>query len=186
MKCPVCSYIFKSGNVCPGCGTDIVLYNKTRNISDKLYNSGLKCAEERDLTGAIEYLSRSVMVNKFNTKARNLLGLVYFEKGLVANALREWVVSSNLDKKDKTASEYLEKLQKNARELEKMNDAIRLYNLAIQYMNQHSEDLALIQLKKAVSYNPKFVDAYNLAALCNMANGNNTAAEPFVKTSALS
>jgi len=181
VKCPVCSYIFKSGNVCPGCGTDIVLYNKTRNISDKLYNSGLKCAEERDLTGAIEYLSRSVMVNKFNTKARNLLGLVYFEKGLVANALREWVVSSNLDKKDKTASEYLEKLQKNARELEKMNDAIRLYNLAIQYMNQHSEDLALIQLKKAVSYNPKFVDAYNLAALCNMANGNNTAAEPFVK-----
>lgn len=53
------------------------------------------------------------MVNKFNTKARNLLGLVYFEKGLVADALREWVMSSNLDKQDKTAGEYLEKLQKN-------------------------------------------------------------------------
>ena len=59
--------------------------------------------------------------------------------------------------------------------------ALRLYNLAIQYMGQHSEDLALIQLKKAIDYNPKLVDAYNLAALCNMASGNNTAAEPFVK-----
>lgn len=181
MKCPVCSYIFKSGNICPECGTDIVLYNKIRNISDKLYNIGLKCANDRDLTGAIENLSKSIMVNKFNTKARNLLGLVYYEKGLIANALREWVVSSNLNKKDKVASEYLEKLQKNARELEKMNDALSLYNLSIQYMNQHSEDLALIQLKKAISYNQKFVDAYNLAALCNMSSGNNTAAELFIK-----
>lgn len=181
MKCPVCGYIFKSGNICPDCGTDIVLYNKTRAISDRLYNAGLKCANERDLTGAIENLKKSVMVNKFNTKARNLLGLVYYEKGLVADALREWVMSSNLNKNDKTAAEYLEKLRKNARELEKMNDALRLYNLAIQYMGQHSEDLALIQLKKAISYNSKLVDAYNLAALCNMASGNNTAAEPFVK-----
>ena len=90
-------------------------------------------------------------------------------------------MSSNLNKNDKTAAEYMEKIQKNARELEKMNDALRLYNLAIQYMGQHSEDLALIQLKKAISYNSKFVDAYNLAALCNMASGNNTAAEPFIK-----
>lgn len=58
MKCPVCGYIFKSGNVCPDCGTDIVLYNKTRTISDRLYNSGLKCANERDLTGAVENLKR--------------------------------------------------------------------------------------------------------------------------------
>lgn len=181
MKCPVCGYIFKSGSACPDCGTDIVLYNKTRAISDRLYNYGLKCANERDLTGAIESLKKSILVNKFNTKARNLLGLVYFEKGLVADALREWVMSSNLNKQDKTASEYLEKLRTNARELEKMNDALRLYNLAIQYMGQHSEDLALIQLKKAIAYNPKLVDAYNLAALCNMASGNNTAAEPFVK-----
>ncbi len=181
MKCPVCGYIFKSGNICPDCGTDIILYNKTRTISDKLYNAGLKCANERDLTGAIENLKKSIMVNKFNTKARNLLGLVYYEKGLVADALKEWVMSSNLNKNDKTASEYMEKLQKNARDLEKMNDALRLYNLAIQYMGQHSEDLALIQLKKAISYNSKLVDAYNLAALCNMASGNNSAAEPFVK-----
>ncbi len=181
MKCPVCGCIFKSGNICPDCDTDIVLYNKTRAISDRLYNVGLKCANERDLTGAIENLNKSIMVNKFNTKARNLLGLVYFEKGLAADALREWVMSSNLNKQDKTAAEYLEKLRKNARELEKMNDALRLYNLAIQYMGQHSEDLALIQLKKAISYNPKLVDAYNLAALCNMASGNNSAAEPFVK-----
>ena len=181
MKCPVCGYIFKSGNICPDCGTDIILYNKTRTISDRLYNEGLRCANERDLTGAIDNLKKSVMVNKFNTKARNLLGLVYYEKGLVADALREWVMSSNLNKNDKTAAEYMEKIQKNARELEKMNDALRLYNLAIQYMGQHSEDLALIQLKKAISYNSKFVDAYNLAALCNMASGNNTAAEPFIK-----
>ena len=89
MKCPVCGYIFKSGNICPDCGTDIILYNKTRTISDRLYNEGLRCANERDLTGAIDNLKKSAMVNKFNTKARNLLGLVYYEKGLVADALRE-------------------------------------------------------------------------------------------------
>ena len=107
MKCPVCGYIFKSGNICPDCGTDIILYNKTRAISDRLYNAGLKCANERDLTGAIDNLKKSIMVNKFNTKARNLLGLVYYEKGLVADALREWVMSSNLNKNDKTAAEYM-------------------------------------------------------------------------------
>ena len=110
MKCPVCGYIFKSGNICPDCGTDIILYNKTRTISDRLYNEGLRCANERDLTGAIDNLKKSVMVNKFNTKARNLLGLVYYEKGLVADALREWVMSSNLNKNDKTAAEYMEKI----------------------------------------------------------------------------
>ena len=112
MKCPVCGYIFKSGNICPDCGTDIILYHKTRTISDRLYNEGLRCANERDLTGAIDNLKKSVMVNKFNTKARNLLGLVYYEKGLVADALREWVMSSNLNKNDKTAAEYMEKISR--------------------------------------------------------------------------
>ena len=42
---------------------------------------GLAKAQIRDLTGACELLRRSVRLDKKNTNARNLLGLVYFEMG---------------------------------------------------------------------------------------------------------
>ena len=56
-------------------------------------------------------------------------------------------------------------LQKNAREMEKCNDAVRMYNQAITYLKQGSDDLAIIQLKKSIDNNPNFIDAYNLMTL---------------------
>lgn len=165
MRCPNCNYTFGNGTICPECGMDAVLYKKTRAAANKLYNKGLAQARINDLSGSVESLNQSIMFNKKNFQARNLLGLVYYEKGHIADALKQWIISSSLNKEDEVAKKYIDSLQKNARTLEKTNDSVRMYNQAIVYLNQNSEDLAIIQLKKAIDFNPKFVEAYNLLSL---------------------
>ena len=58
-------------------------------MSNMYYNEGLEKAGVRDLSGAVVSLRHSLQFNKNNIKARNLLGLVYFEMGEAAAALRE-------------------------------------------------------------------------------------------------
>ena len=55
--------------------------------SNYWYNDGLKKAQIRDLSGAIVSLKRSLQFNRENITARNLLGLVYYGRGEVAEAL---------------------------------------------------------------------------------------------------
>ena len=80
MKCPNCGYIIQQGVVCPNCGVDAFIFKKTRNTSIRLYNKGLEQARVRDLTGAVKSLEQSILFDKNNYIARNLLGLVYHEK----------------------------------------------------------------------------------------------------------
>ena len=82
-------------------------YRKIISTSNLLYNRGLEQAEVRDLSGAIATLKEALRYNKYNTRARNLLGLVYFEMGETVDALAEWVISKNLQPVDNLASEYL-------------------------------------------------------------------------------
>ena len=58
-----------------------------------LYNLGLEKAQIRDLTGAAEALKKSLHFNKYQTDARNLLGLIYYEMGEVSEAIVQWVIS---------------------------------------------------------------------------------------------
>jgi tetratricopeptide (TPR) repeat protein len=67
-------------------------------------------------------------------------------------------------------------VQNDARKLEKYNDAIKMYNKALNYMQQKSEDMAIIQLKKATEINPKFIEAYNLLTLCYIYQKDNAKA----------
>lgn len=166
MKCPNCGFSFRYGDICPDCGVDIVIFEKTRKVSVKLYNKGLEQAQNSDLTGAIQSLEQSLAFDKKHKNARNLLGLVYYEKGQIADALKHWIISASLFAENNDAQKYIDNLQNNAREMEKMNDAVRMYNQSIIYLEQQSEDLAVIQLKKALDFNPKFVKAYNLLAFC--------------------
>ena len=46
---------------------------KIRLISNSFYNAGLERAKRRDLTGAVEYLKKSLNLNKYHIDARNLL-----------------------------------------------------------------------------------------------------------------
>lgn len=129
------------------------------------YNEGLEKAAVRDLTGAVTSLRQSLKCNKNNVEARNLLGLVYFEMGEVVAALSEWVISKNLRPQKNIADDYIDMIQNNAARLDTINQTIKKYNQALVYCMQDSKDLAVIQLKKVLSLNPKFIRAHQLLAL---------------------
>lgn len=181
MNCPGCNREIGEVNQCPICQFDIALYNKIRGISVRLYNEGLEQAKNRDLTGAIESLSKSIQFDKSNIDARNLLGLVYFEIGQIGEAITQWVISSNFKKEDNIAIDYIEQIQNNKRKLEQYNDSIRMYNQALEYAKQKSQDLAIIQLKKAISQNPNFVDAYCLLGLCFITQNEKEKAAAYIE-----
>lgn len=166
MNCPNCDMPVKHGSLCVNCGVDVVLLTKTLKLSDCLYNKGLADAKAGNYSGAIENLNKSVSYNKNNTLARNLLGLVYYEYGRVADALKAWIISASIDKEDNPAARYIGLVQDDARTFERYGEAIENYNNALSYLRQKSEDMAIIQLKKAIELNPNFIDAQNLLALC--------------------
>lgn len=179
MKCPNCGFEFFEGCHCPGCGVDVYVFQKARSVSNRLYNEALSLAEEQDLSGAATKLEQSLLFDKNNIPARNLLGLIDCERGRIGDALRHWIISTSLQPENNLASEYMEYLQRNAREMEKCNDAIRMYNQAITYLKQGSDDLAIIQLKKSIDNDPNFLDAYNLMTLCCIEDKNMKRAQHF-------
>lgn len=151
---------------------DSRVYTKILHTSNAWYNEALSRAKVRDLSGAAECLRKSLRYNKQNINARNLLGLVYFEMGETVSALREWVISKNFQSENNIAGEYLDEIQKNRARLESINQTIKKYNQALLYCQQDSKDLAVIQLKKVLSLNPKMVKGHQLLALLYLEEGN--------------
>ena len=134
-------------------------------LSNQWYNDGLKKANIRDLSGAILSLKKSLQYNRDNVAARNLLGLAYYGRGEVVEALVEWVISKNIKSHGNIATYYIKKVQESPGELEMINQAIKKYNQCLVYCQQGGEDLAAIQLRKVVASHPSFVKAYQLLAL---------------------
>ncbi|MBQ9926962.1 MAG: tetratricopeptide repeat protein [Lachnospiraceae bacterium] len=165
MVCYNCGCRLSEHDFCTGCGADVGLYKKIIYMSNRYYNDGLDKASVRDLSGAIVSLRQSLKFNKNNIEARNLLGLVYFEMGETVSALSEWVISKNLRPKKNIADDYIDMIQTNQSRLDAINQTIKKYNQALLYCYQDSQDLAVIQLKKVLSYNPKYVKAHQLLAL---------------------
>lgn len=133
--------------------------------SDYWYNDGLRKANMKDLSGAVSSLKRSLQYNRSNIAARNLLGLVYYGRGEVVEALVEWIISKNLKSYENIANYYIKKVQESPNELEQINQAIHKYNQCLVYARQHGEDLAIIQLKKVIQAHPTFLKAHQLLAL---------------------
>lgn len=165
MICYNCGCRLSEHDFCTSCGVDVSLYKRIMFMSNRFYNEGLEKATVRDLSGAIVSLRQSLKLNKNNIDARNLLGLVYFEMGEVVDALSEWVISKNLRPKKNIADDYIDMIQTNQARLDAINQTIKKYNQALLYCYQDSKDLAVIQLKKVLSYNPKYVRAHQLLAL---------------------
>lgn len=156
---------------CPNCGCNVLIQKKVDYLSRQYYNQGLEKASVRDLSGAISCLKQSLIYNKHNIQARNLLGLVYFETGEVVAALSEWVISKNLQPNRNLASEYINKLQANSNKLEAINETIRKYNDALNLCREGHEDMAAIRLKRILTQNPKLIKGYHLLALIQMKEG---------------
>ena len=63
-----------------------------------------------------------------------------------------------------------------------IRNSIFLYNKALETLLSGSEDIAIIELKKAISMNPRFYEAMNLLGICySCAKDNVRAAETFEK-----
>lgn len=165
MICYRCNHEAGNAAQCPVCGTDLSIFLKVKRLSNMYYNDGLQKAEVRNLSGAIISLKKSLKFNKYNIDARNLLGLVYYEMGEVVDALSEWVISKSYQQDDNIAGRYLEELRQNRAQLDAINQTIKKYNQALLYCKQDSRDLAIIQLKKVLSLNPKLVRGHQLLAL---------------------
>ena len=165
MICYRCNHEAGNAATCPICGADLGIFLKIKRLSNMYYNDGLQKAEVRNLSGAIISLKKSLKFNKYNIDARNLLGLVYYEMGEVVDALSEWVISKSYQQDDNVAGRYLDELRQNRAQLDAINQTIKKYNQALLYCRQDSRDLAIIQLKKVLSLNPKLVRGHQLLAL---------------------
>ena len=169
---------------CTNCGYNVLIQKKVDYLSKIFYNQGLEKASNRDLSGAIACLKQSLMYDKRNIRARNLLGLVYFETGEVVSALSEWVISKNLQPTRNLASEYINKLQANPNKLAAINETIKKYNHALMLCREGHEDMAAIQLRKILTQNSKLIKGYHLLALIQMKNGEWNKARRILKKAA--
>ena len=155
---------------------------KILHQSNYWYNDGLRKAQIRDMSGAITSLRKSLQYNRANIDARNLLGLVYYGRGEVAEGLVEWIISKNLKPQENLADRFIDEVQKSAKKLEQINQAIKKYNQCLIYCEQQGEDLAIIQLKKVIATHPSFLKAYQLLALLYLHTEQYAKAKQILKT----
>lgn len=138
---------------------------KSRQIANAYYNIGLAKAKERDLTGAADALKKSLRFYKYQTDARNLLGLIYHEIGEVGAALAQWIISLNFQQAGNLAEEYLKALQDAPGYLDMADQSAKKYNQSLNYAHNDNEDLAVLLLMRMVEEMPNFVKAQQLLAL---------------------
>ena len=155
---------------------------RLEQISNGYYNLGLSLAKERNLSSALNALSISLGLNKKNTDARNLYGLIQFEMGEETKALISWVISININPINNPAQNYLQKLRNKSAYLEKSQDAISKYNKAISQIKTVNYDMARITLKQAVDIRPHFVKAMLALALLDIKEGKAGEAKKLLDT----
>lgn len=183
MRCYQCNSPLTDEDFCVKCGADVTVYKMVAKTSNSYYNLGLAKAQVRDLTGAVNCLKTSLRLNKNNIKARNLLGLVYFEMGEIVEALSQWVISRNLKPEKNAASVYIRKIQSNQNKFEAMNQTVKRFNQALKHAKSQNYDLAVIQLKKILSTNNRMIKAHQLLALLLMKDGDYARAKKYLKHS---
>ncbi len=166
MKCPRCdANVSDTAARCTFCGQDLTLVHDMHRISNSYYNLGLEKARVNDMSGAIDYLKKSLEFDKKNTEARNLLGLVYYEIGEITMALSEWVLSKYFSPNQNQADYYVSEIRKDQTYLDMVNQAIKKYNVSLSAVKAGNIDLAVIQLKKVTQIFPNFLRAQQLLAL---------------------
>ena len=141
-------------------------------IANCYYNLGLERAKLRDLSGAAELLKKALHYDKYQREARNLLGLIFFEMGEVADALVQWVISMNLLPEENPADYYLDEIQRKPAILRICSDNVKRFNQALDYAQHNNKDLAVFQLNQVISDSPNYVKAHILLALLYMDRGD--------------
>lgn len=178
--CIYCGETVSVNGYCKSCGLGQGFLWKAGNTSHYYYNIALDRVSVRDLSGAIDSLKMSLRYNKSNTDARNLLGLIYYEMGETVSALGAWVISVNHKPKDNVAVRYLKDLRDNPETLNQATEIARTFNKGLELAQNHDFDLAIIQLRKCISMNPKFVKAYLVLSLISIAQKREGVAKKYI------
>lgn len=166
MKCYNCNNVLAPDkDICPKCGADVKRYRKIVYTSNYYYNMGLFRAKSRNMTGAIDALKIALQISKTNVAARNLLGLIYYEIGEAAMAVKEWTISKSVQYRNNPAEEYLASLKNDKQVLDETEHSIRKFNQALKNAQIGAIDLAIVQLKKVISVNSRMIKAYQLLGL---------------------
>ena len=137
---------------------------KNNKISNAYYNLALDKLEGNHLSDASLLLKKSLLFNKKNSDSRNLLGLIFYREGEVVDALSQWVINKNLNKNDQLSSYFLNKVQ-NDEKTKDMLEAIKVYNNALDDINDERNDLAMHHLYKALELNPNHMKSLLLLSL---------------------
>ena len=177
MNCVKCGSAVQKDHTCPTCGVNADFFKKAYNTAKYYYNCGLEKAQIRDLSGAISDLNKALKYKKELTDARNLLGLIYFEMGETAKAVREWQISLKFQPNDNLAEGYRSYILDNPGRLDNANQVAKKYNQTLIYISQGNEDMALIQIKKVLTLNPNFVNGQLVLALLYLKTGENDKAK---------
>ena len=119
---------------------------RNQQIANSFYNLGLEKSRIRDLSGAAQCLKKSLHFNKYQTDARNLLGLIYYENGEVADALVQWVISLNLQPEDNLADHYLDEIQRKPGQLERESQNVKTFNQALWHAQGGSDAVSYTHL----------------------------------------
>lgn len=165
MLCYQCGCRLSELDYCTGCGADVRAYKKIMYAAEYAYNDGLERAKVRDLSGAVNSLRQCLKFNKHHVDARNLLGLIYFECGEVGSALIEWVISATIREEKNLALDYMEIIQSNQGRLDIIRTTIKKFNVSLDLCQKGDYDMAIIQLRKVLNQNPKYVKAHQLLGL---------------------
>lgn len=150
--------------------TNLPIGKKLQETSEAYYRSGLFKADAGDLSRAAGDLKKAIRYDKYNENARNLLGLIEFQRGELGEAMKQWSISEYYHKDKNRADFYLQDIKREPSLLTKMNESIHLYNEAVDLARKESLDFAITRLRKAVHLNPQYVKAQLLLALCYMEN----------------
>ncbi len=179
-SCIYCGELVGVNGYCRSCGLGQDFLWKAGNTSEYHLNVAIDRIGVRDLSGAIDSLKMSLRYNKTNTNALTLLGLVYYEMGETVEALKYWVISVNYKSKDNPAVRYLKELRDDPETLVKASETARDFNKGLELAQSHDFDLAVMQLRKCISANPKYVKAYLLLSLISVAQNRMGVAKKYI------
>ncbi|MFV0503812.1 MAG: tetratricopeptide repeat protein [Lachnospirales bacterium] len=181
MKCLKCNNTLPPNLICLNCNFNNNTANYIDTLSNGYYNTALRQTRDKDLTNAILNLKKSIELNAKNYTALNLLGLCYYNVGIISEASICWLLSSFYKDHDNIGMAYLNKVETNLTQRERFNDSIKKYNLALESINKGSVDISIISLKKAIELTPNFLEAKNLLAVIYLMNENNSSAVKLLK-----
>ncbi len=182
MQCQICGKIIENNgsNVCPQCLKYANMDNSLKHMSNEFYNRGLKKAHEKDISGAIKDLEKSITYDKENYYARNLIGLCYRELGMYGEASKNWFLSRYNEFEDNKVQTYIEEIGEELGKNKDIVTSIELYNQALIKIQSKELAAAYQLLTDAIEKNEKLVPAYNLLTLVHLIQGQRDNAIPLI------